>query len=215
MATEEKQAGRRRRAVVDSSEDEQVPVAPASAALEQTPKPSQTVSLKDAPARPKRTAARQPKLKVKATAGESAEQYAFELLNTMKDIYRKDIAAFGQKKPALLRIKAVEDIALRIIRSDTQDACIKLGVLREIKQWLEPLPDNSLPSQKIKKVLLETLYNMRVGRFDLVSSGVGKIVYFYSRNMHEAKDVRKLARELVLKWKALVIRDEMDEEEYE
>ncbi|KAI5173413.1 transcription factor SPN1 [Pancytospora epiphaga] len=142
-----------------------------------------------------------------ATKTEDTEKYAYDLINIMKDANRKDQKANKDGKPALHRLEVIDAITERIVRRDTQDACLKLGILHEIRTWMEPLPDKSLPSQKIKKSLLDALYNVRVSKYDLLSSEVGKIVHFYSRNFKEAKDVRKMARNLMSKWKTQIIRE--------
>lgn len=149
--------------------------------------------------------------KTKKKQIEDLDGYAFEVINRMKDIYRRDNKANKEGMPATLKIEAVDDIYHQLMRKDVQEACMKLGALHEVRTWLEPLPDNSLPNQKIKKVLLELLYCVRTTKSDLLSSGVGKIVHFYSKNRHESKDIRKMAINIMNKWKAMIIKEELEE----
>lgn len=215
MTSSEVQSRKRRRTVVDSSEDDggmqpSTPTVPPTQ-IRDTPR-EPPIAQGAAPVRPPRavrSAATAPKQK--STTAEGAEKYAYDLINSMREIYRQDREALEAGRAGLLRLRAVDGIAHKILRKDTQEACVRMGVLGEVKHWLEPLPDSSLPSQKIKKALLETLCHVKATRYDLASSGVGKIVYFYSRNTAEAKDVRKLARDLVAKWKAMIIKEEMEE----
>lgn len=99
-------------------------------------------------------------------------------------------------------------MATKIIRKETQESLIKLGILSELKLWLEPLPDNSLPNQKIKRAILDVLSTMKVTKSDLLNSGIGKIVHFYSKNPKEALEIRKKAATLIKKWKGMIIREE-------
>lgn len=208
MAIDEAVSGKRRRAVVDFSESDESR-APGD------PRPDESPAIQDkAPkdtARVPRARKAPAREKPKSRSVEDVDRYAYDVLNTMKDMYRRDCQASRENRPALLKIEGVDTIYQRVIKKETQEACIKLGVLGEIRVWLEPLPDNSLPNQKVKKVLLELLSNLRITKSDLLSSGVGRIVHFYSKNAKEAKDVRKMALDLLRKWKALVIREEMEE----
>lgn len=169
------------------------PVAPTSGRTRQAGKPSTSAQRKP-----------------KSASIEDVESYAFDLINRMKSIYKGDLDALRSGKPSTLKIDNVEDISNKVMRKEAQEACVKLGVLHEIRQWLEPLPDNSLPNQKVKKVLLDLLYNLRIRKVDLLDAGVGRIVHFYSKNPHEAKDVRKLAQNVVSRWKARIIREEIE-----
>lgn len=151
------------------------------------------------------------KEKKKSLSADEIESLAFETINHMKDCYRKDTQANLERKPALCKIDNVEVICSKIVKKEAQEAFIKLGVLKEIKFWLEPLQDCSLPSPKVKKCLLDLLFNMKIHRIDLENSGIGKIVHFYSKNAKESKEVRRMAYNLVKKWKAMIIREEIDD----
>ena len=168
---------------------------------EKTPKPkrvrtSQTI---------KKPSASKPKLK------EDADKYAFNLINEMKTLYKADFESLARGEAATTKLDNVESIYNKFVRKETQAACIRLGGLNEIRLWLEPLPDKSLPNQKLKKVLLELLYILRIRKADLLNSNVGKIVHFYCKNSHEAKDVRKLAGNVMRKWMSVIIKEEVEE----
>jgi transcription factor SPN1 len=156
---------------------------------------------------------KRPGIKKKKNHTESIdpEIYAFDVIRTMKEIRKKDIELNIEGKPSLTKLENIDSIYSKIIRKDTQDACIRLGVLTEIKTWLEPLPDKGLPNNKIKKILLDLLLHLQISKSDLLESGIGKIVHFYSTNIREDRDIRGGARNLVRKWKELVIsEDTMD-----
>lgn len=214
MSVDGESGRKRRRGIVDDSDSEAASISrPAEAAANPPP-----VGIpgggapKTASTAPRRRASIQAKSHTaqKAPKIDDTEKYAYDVINMMKDAHRKDLQANLEGRPALHRLQVIDAVAQRVVRRETQEACIKLGVLQEIKAWLEPLPDRSLPSQKIKKSLLDLLCNMHVSRYDLLSSEVGKVVHFYSRCGKEAKDVRKLAYNLMSKWKTLVIREEAE-----
>ncbi|KAL6120279.1 hypothetical protein NUSPORA_03013 [Nucleospora cyclopteri] len=126
----------------------------------------------------------------------------------MKQCYKTDLEE-KEGEIKLQKINNVERIANKILNNKFQEKCIEKGALKEIKHWLEPLPDNSLPNIKIRKTFLELLYNMKyVTKGDLLNSQVGKIVNFYAKNHRENNEIRKYARNLIGKWKSMIIREE-------
>ncbi len=149
--------------------------------------------------------------KKKKISSEDVDKSAYEVISEMKRLYLEDEALMNEGKPATIKIDNVEDISRKVLRKDVDEACIKMGILKEVKLWLEPLKDGSLPNPKVKKVLLQMLENLKVRKNDLLNSGIGKIVYFYYRNKHELKDIRKEARNIVKKWKNAIMKEELGE----
>jgi transcription factor SPN1 len=80
------------------------------------------------------------------------------------------------------------------------------GVLTLLKNWLEPLPDGSLPNINIRTAILKILNDFPIDleqydrREQLKKSGLGKVIMFLSRSDEEINVNRKLAKELVDKW---------------
>lgn len=138
---------------------------------------------------------------------------ATKLKTAMHDALINDYSANKNKKPALERLKILDEIYKSSTFKPMQETLLDIGILNEIKLWLEPLPDNSLPNTKIKTTMLEILNILPIKRNHLINSdGVGKIVNFYSKNSKESGDIRSLADALVKKWTYLfVMRDEEDD----
>jgi len=132
------------------------------------------------------------------------------LQKRMRDILERDNENNRRGRIAIEKIKHVDEICNMLMNKTLQECLVDEGILNEVKGWLEPLPDRSLPNIKVKRRLLDVLKNMRIGREHLVSSGVGKIVYFYSINHKECKEVRNMSKELVRKW----INEAFKDEEY-
>lgn len=136
---------------------------------------------------------------------------AKHLQKRMQSILEKDNGNNLAGKPAVEKIQHVDDVSNMLMNRALQECLLDEGILNEIKGWLEPLPDRSMPNPKVKKRLLDALKNMRIRKEHLLSSGVGKIVYFYSINHQETKDIRAMAKQLVQKWTNEVFKQE---EEY-
>lgn len=126
----------------------------------------------------------------------------------------QDYESNKNNRPALQRLKNLDELEKLLKSNALQKPLLENGILDVIKQYLEPLPDNTLPNIKIKKAMLEVLDYLPVKRKHILNSnGIGKIVNFYSKNVRESDDVRCLATNLVKKWTYFFVKDEDDNDE--
>lgn len=149
--------------------------------------------------------------KKKKVEAEDIEKLSYDLINQMREYYKRDLEHNKQNKPSFEKIEHVEEVCSKIIKKDWQEILVKMGILNELKIWLEPLADKSLPSPKIKQHILDLLYTMRVTKNDLLDCGIGKIVHFYAKNPKESLKIRKLAHKIMNRWKQRIIREEVGE----
>ncbi|CAG8626122.1 3457_t:CDS:2, partial [Acaulospora morrowiae] len=66
--------------------------------------------------------------------------------------------------------------------------------------WLEPLPDRSLPNITIIEQMFKVLNKLPITTEHLLSSKVGRIVFFYQDSPRSDERIKRLASELVRKW---------------
>lgn len=138
------------------------------------------------------------------------EKYATELLNQMKEYYNNDLKTYHMENTSskLYKLENINELQKKILNIQYQEKCIEMGLLTEIKVWLEPSPDNSLPNFKIKKILLDTLFNIKyITKESLLESGIGKIIHFYAKNTRENMQIRRMAKNLMNKWKGIIIQE--------
>ncbi|KAM0671224.1 hypothetical protein CWI42_090400 [Ordospora colligata] len=133
------------------------------------------------------------------------------LRKRMQGILRRDNLNNSQGKPAIEKINNVAEISEILMNRAVQESLLDEGILEEVRGWLEPLPDRSMPNIRVKKNLLDVLRNMKIHKEHLLHSGIGKIVYFYSINPKEEKEIRAMAKQLVQKWTQEVFNPEFDE----
>lgn len=152
------------------------------------------------------------KIKKKSPAKEEdVEKYCLNVMSEMRDLYKRDLISSADTGKVHLKIDNIEQICAKIIKKNVQSVFIKMGILKELKIWLEPLPDNSLPNPKIKRAIIDLLYHLKISKGDLLTSGIGKILHFYSKNPKEALDIRKASNSIVKKWKSMIIREEIEQ----
>lgn len=147
--------------------------------------------------------------KVNKLKEDDYEQIASSLIREMKNFYSEDLKDMHNRKPGLRRIDNIESICRSLIKKELQEALLKVGLLQELKRWLEPFPNGMFPSLKVKRSILELLPLISVSKNDLLVSGIGKIIHFYSKNSKEIVKIRKLAKIVMKKWKQKVIREEL------
>ena len=111
-----------------------------------------------------------------------------------------------RSKPAIEKLKMLGELWNVLQKRQLQQEFLDRGVLSSLKNWLEPLPDGSLPNMNIRTTLLKLLTDLPIDvehferREQLKKSGLGKVVMFLSRLPEETSTNKKLARDLVDKW---------------
>ncbi|CAK8540282.1 unnamed protein product [Lathyrus sativus] len=111
-----------------------------------------------------------------------------------------------QFKPAINKLKKLPLLQEVLSKKQLQLEFLDHGVLTLLKNWLEPLPDGSLPNINIRTAILKILNDFPIDleQFDrreqLKRSGLGKVIMFLSRSDEEINVNRKLAKDLVDKW---------------
>ncbi|KAG7952624.1 hypothetical protein I3843_12G068400 [Carya illinoinensis] len=124
-----------------------------------------------------------------------------------------DIALLVENVMAELEVTAEEDADLNrqgkpavLSKKQLQQEFLGHGVLNLLKNWLEPLPDGSLPNINICAAILNILTDFPIDleqydrREQLKKSGLGKVIMFLSKSDEETTSNRKLAKDLVDKW---------------
>ncbi|RXH70935.1 hypothetical protein DVH24_015557 [Malus domestica] len=111
-----------------------------------------------------------------------------------------------QGKPAINKLKKLPLLTDVLSKKQLQQEFLDHGVLTLLKNWLEPLPDGSLPNINIRAAILQILTDFPIDleqydrREQLKKSGLGKVIMFLSKSDEETTSNRKLAKELVDKW---------------
>eukprot|EP00475_Leptophrys_vorax_P038844 TRINITY_DN6934_c0_g1_i1.p1 TRINITY_DN6934_c0_g1~~TRINITY_DN6934_c0_g1_i1.p1 ORF type:complete len:425 (-),score=29.15 TRINITY_DN6934_c0_g1_i1:102-1328(-) len=110
-------------------------------------------------------------------------------------------------RPAIAKLRMLAELMGTLRKKHLQREFLDRGVFSYLKDWLEPLPDLSLPNIKIRTSILELLGELPIDvgnnserRRQLKESGLGRVVMFLSKLPEETVQNRKLARDLVDTW---------------
>ncbi|KAH3667049.1 hypothetical protein WICMUC_005396 [Wickerhamomyces mucosus] len=96
----------------------------------------------------------------------------------------------------------VRDILSKV---NLHEVILDNNLLAEIRQWLEPLPDASLPSYEIQKELFSVLVKLPINTNHLRESGIGKILLFYQKSKRVEPKIKRIADKLVSDWTRPII----------
>ncbi|KFD53802.1 hypothetical protein M514_05308 [Trichuris suis] len=124
-----------------------------------------------------------------------------ELITMMNKAAKADRLSNVQRIPALSKRKLLPKIIPLLKRTDWQSALIDLGVVTSIAEWLQLLPDKSLPAYEVRHELLKLL-----GQFPVLdpsvlrSSNIGKVVMLLYKHPKETKENKILAKNLFRDW---------------
>jgi transcription factor SPN1 len=136
------------------------------------------------------------------------DDFAVALRNKMDLALKRDIQSMNNGKTALERHKLLPQVISALNRRGLQDILLENGILSSIREWLEPVKTDvscTLPGINLRKPLLETLKTLPIDTSSLRESGIGRIVYFFSKRDDEASDIRRISSELVIKWSQPII----------
>ncbi|XP_060212594.1 protein IWS1 homolog 1 [Lycium barbarum] len=147
--------------------------------------------------------------KKKKKTEKSAAEIALLVENVMAElevVAEEDAELNRQSKPAINKLKKLPLLIDVLSKKQLQQEFLDHGVLTLLKNWLEPLPDGSLPNINIRAAILKILsdYPIDLEQHDrkeqLKKSGLGKVIMFLSKSDEETTSNRKLAKDLVDKW---------------
>ncbi|BGP36034.1 Transcription factor iws1 [Rhodotorula toruloides] len=110
-------------------------------------------------------------------------------------------------RPAVNKLRLLPRVVDLMQKSALADTIVEGGMLEAVKRWLEPLNDKSLPALTIQRplfTLLKSLPNIETSA--LKSSGLGKIVYFYTKCRRVDPAIARIANQLVSDWMRPILR---------
>ncbi|EOA18622.1 hypothetical protein CARUB_v10007196mg [Capsella rubella] len=149
------------------------------------------------------------KRKCKKDAAEIAVQVE-QVMATLEIAVEDDVIQNRQGKPAINKLMKLPLLIQALSKKQLQDEFLDHGVLCLFRNWLEPLPDGSLPNTNIRTAILEILNDLRIDleqdcrREQMIKSGLGKVIMFLSKSDEETTPNRRLAKDIIDKWGRII-----------
>ncbi|KAM5347198.1 hypothetical protein ACJ41O_010203 [Fusarium nematophilum] len=135
-----------------------------------------------------------------------------ELLADLKVQMERACLADNQAReagqPALHKLKLLPEVTGILNRNNVQHAVLDpdTNFLQHVKFFLEPLNDGSLPAYNIQRDIFSALTKLNVEKEALLSSGIGKVVFFYTRSKKPEPSVKRMAQRLLGEWSRPILK---------
>ncbi|KAF9571997.1 Transcription factor iws1 [Mortierella alpina] len=130
----------------------------------------------------------------------------------MREAAFADIDAKTKNMSALAKVRMLESVKTQLNKSHVHNTFLDNGILEAMREWLEPLRDGSLPSLDIIQDFMDILDILPIQTDHLVNSGVGRVVFFYTK-VDESRitpTIKRKAESLVDKWSRPIIKLSQD-----
>ncbi|CAM1501539.1 Fc.00g035230.m01.CDS01 [Cosmosporella sp. VM-42] len=135
------------------------------------------------------------------------EQLA-DLKVQMERACQADNQAREAGQPALHKLKLLPEVTGILNRNNVQHAVLDpdTNFLQHVKFFLEPLNDGSLPAYNIQRDIFLALTKLNVEKESLLSSGIGKVVFFYTRSKKPEPSIKRMAQRLLGEWSRPILK---------
>lgn len=119
-----------------------------------------------------------------------------------------DNNARENNEPAIHKLKMLPTVVQLLNRNTVQHSIVDpdTNFLQSVKYFLEPLPDGSLPAYTIQRDLFAALARLPIEKEALLSSGIGKIVLFYTKSKKPEIGVKRTAERLLGDWSRPILK---------
>ncbi|GJC83023.1 transcription factor IWS1 [Colletotrichum liriopes] len=135
------------------------------------------------------------------------EQIA-DLKVAMEKACEADNSAREAGQPAVHKLKLLPSVTGLLNRNNIQHAILDpdTNFLQHVKFFLEPLNDGSLPAYNIQRDIFSALIRLPIEKEALLSSGIGKVVYFYTRSKRPEPSIKRMAERLLGDWSRPILK---------
>lgn len=127
----------------------------------------------------------------------------------MESACEADNEACGAGHPATQKVKLLPEVMALLNRQNIQHAVLdpETNFLQAVKFFLEPLSaDGSLPAYNIQREIFTALTRMPVEKEALLSSGIGKVVLFYTKTKRAQPEIKRMAERLMGEWSRPILK---------
>ncbi|KJR89703.1 transcription factor IWS1 [Sporothrix schenckii 1099-18] len=137
-----------------------------------------------------------------------ADEEIAQLKIRMERACMADIDARAEGRPAVNKLQLLPQVLSVLNRNDIQETILdpETNFLQSLKFFLEPLNDGSLPSYTIQRDIFTCLTQLPIEKDALLSSGIGKVVLFYTRSKRAEPAIKRMAERLVGEWSRPILK---------
>ncbi|KAL8773931.1 MAG: hypothetical protein Q9209_001361 [Squamulea sp. 1 TL-2023] len=141
-----------------------------------------------------------------------ADEEIANLRTRMAEAAENDVHARTQKppKPAMHKLRLLPEVTSLLNRNnrEIESAIVdpENNLLESVRFFLEPLSDGSLPAYNIQRELFAALARLPIDKEALISSGIGKVVLFYTKSKKPEPGIKRQAERLLGEWTRPILK---------
>ena len=141
-----------------------------------------------------------------------ADEEIASLRQRMADAAERDVQARSADppRPAMHKLRLLPEVVALLNRNgrEIENAIVdpENNLLESVRFFLEPLNDGSLPAYNIQRELFACLAKLPIGKEALVSSGIGKVVLFYTKSKKPEMGIKRQAERLLGEWTRPILK---------
>lgn len=126
----------------------------------------------------------------------------------MEQACQADNMAREKGQPAIHKLKLLPEVVALLNRNTVQHSIVDpdTNFLQSVKFFLEPLNDGSLPAYNIQRDLFQSLTHLRIEKDALLSSGIGKVVLYYTKSRKPEVGIKRIAERLLGEWSRPILK---------
>ena len=139
---------------------------------------------------------------------EAFDEEIAELKLRMEKACVDDNAARDKGQPAIHKLKLLPEVVALLNRNTVQHSIVDpdTNFLISVRFFLEPLNDGSLPAYNIQRDLLTALTRLPIEKEALLSSGIGKVVLYYTKSKKPEIGIKRTAERLLGEWSRPILK---------
>ena len=141
-----------------------------------------------------------------------ADEEIAQLRNRMAEAAELDVTARNSipPKPAMHKLRLLPEVTALLNRNsrEVENAIVdpENNLLESVRFFLEPLSDGSLPAYNIQRELFASLARLPIDKESLISSGIGKVVLFYTKSKKPELSIKRAAERLLGEWTRPILK---------
>lgn len=130
----------------------------------------------------------------------------------MEESCQRDNDARDRGEPAIHKLKMLPEVVAIMNRNTAQHTIVDpdTNFLQAVKFFLEPLNDGSLPAYSIQRDLFNSLSRLPIEKEALRSSGIGKLMIYYTKSKRPEVGIKRIAERLVNDWSRPILKQSDD-----
>ncbi|EOY12007.1 Transcription elongation factor family protein [Theobroma cacao] len=139
-------------------------------------------------------------------SSEEISLFVEKVLAELTIVAEDDAQLNREGRTAISKLKKLPFLTEVLSKKSFQLQFLDHGVLTLLKNWLEPLPDGSLPNANIRGAVLNILADFPIDleqhyqREQFKRSGLGRAIMFLSKYEEETVSNRRVAKDLIDRW---------------